>query len=175
MRDAIFAVGLACVAVLSWPEVASAGEKPNTIGFQADVGVPDGSALSLAYRLDPVTFTGGATYNLMAVGPRVGVQWDVVGPLTLSADLGTSGKNDLSLFAPDEDLPSFSYNYASAQIGFATDGDFRFFMRGGISYIWFSVDDYQNTSGETTVTLKNITGDALVAPTLKLGVNWFVL
>jgi hypothetical protein len=48
-------------------------------------------------------------------------------------------------------------------------------MRGGISYVWFSVDDYQNTSGETTVILKNISGAAYVAPTLKLGVNWFVL
>lgn len=175
MRNAIIAC-LAC-ALLSWPEVARAEEDElNTIGFQADVGAPDGAAFAVAWRPGPVTLTAGATYNLMAVGPRAGVQWDVVGPLTLSADLGASGKNDLSLFTPEE-LPSFSYNYVSAQVGFSTgqESNFRFFMRGGISYIWFSVDDYQNTSGETTVTLKNISGSALVAPTLKLGVNWFVL
>ena len=163
---------LACVAALALPEFAGAEEKPNTVGFQADVGVPDGAALSLACKPGdgPFTLTAGAAYNLMAVGPRLGLQLDVVGPLTLSADLGTSGKNDLSLFT-DEELPSFYYNYANAQVGFATDGDFRFFMRGGISYVWFSVDDYQDDS----VTLRYISGDALVVPTLKLGINWFVM
>ena len=175
MRNVIFA-GLFCAIFLSWPEPiwAAQAEEPNTIGFQADVGVPDGSAFSLAYRPDPFTFTAGPTYNLMAVGARLGVQWDVVSPLTLNVDLGTSGENNLSLFT-DKEGPSFYYNYASAHVGFATEGNFRFFMRGGISYVWLSVDDYQNTSGEATVTLRDISGSVLVAPTLKLGINWFVL
>jgi hypothetical protein len=153
-------------------------------GVLFDVALPDGLALSFAYRPHwAVRLSLGGTYNLLAPGIRVGVaavpfQWAVTPSLSLdaghvfAADVGKviSGSTSIPK-GVDPLLKSVSYNYADLLLGleFGSQRRFNFYVKLGLSRVWASASGTgQVSTGNYTTTVKDPAVN-LGIPSVKLG------
>jgi len=151
------------------------------VGMQMDVGVPDGAALGLVLR--PIPFHKydwlhvgvSGTYNVLAPGIRVGATFDPikfpVAP-TLTAEYGHAFEGKV----PGVDKsPGVSYDYTNLHLGleFGNRDTFRFFLRGGVSYLNVNTSGFQETMSNKDVAIGNPSFTARVAPTAKLGFSLY--
>lgn len=117
------------------------------LGAMLDAGVPDGANLALVWRpFHWLRLHAGPSYNLNSFGVRGGVSllpvdsW-ITPSLVLEGghffdgDLGATMESVLGVDA--EDAPErLSYTYSNAHLGLELgSSDFRFFIRGGYSYV----------------------------------------
>jgi hypothetical protein len=108
-------------------------------GVTMDVGVPDGAALGIVVRprFDWLRIAGAVTHNGIAPGLRFGVTLDPIDfPVapTLTVEGGHYWQGTLPTVS---DSPTVGYNYANIHLGLeiGSRATFRFFLRGGVSYL----------------------------------------
>ncbi len=144
-----------------------------TVGITTDLGVPDGAAVGLVVRpkFDWLRLGAAGTYNGMAPGARVGVTFDPIafpiGP-TFTVEGGHSWQGRL----PIGDAPTMSYSYANFHLGLEVGNraTFRFFLRGGTSWIdGGTVSSQGSTSGSNSAGLGSSSYRGWLAPSGKLG------
>ncbi|MGA7121545.1 MAG: hypothetical protein WBY94_15680 [Polyangiaceae bacterium] len=142
-----------------------------TFGMFMDLGVPDGVALGLVVRpaFDWLRIGGAVTHNGMAPGARFGVTLDPVaapvGP-TLTVEGGHYWGGKLPMIS---DSPSIAYNYANFHLGLEVGNraTFRFFLRGGVSWLDLSTAQSQGPSSGSGIANPSYSG--WLAPSGKLG------
>jgi hypothetical protein len=152
-------------------ETTSEAEEPARphFGFELAAGVPDGFSLSILAR--PWTFLelrAGAAYNVVSFGVQGGITLapiDFIFRPVLTLDAGHFFPGDANkvaqMISGDGELSSplleqVSYTWASAQLGIDIGVDqFRFFLRGGISYIRAPLarEAFATSDGEVSVTV----------------------
>jgi len=120
-------------------------------GMTMDLGVPDGAALGVVVRprFDWLRVGAAVTHNGMAPGARIGVTIDPVSfPMapTLTVECGHSFEGRLSIVGG---APTVSYNYANFHVGLEVGNRaaFRFFLRGGASFLDASAAHMQGATG----------------------------
>jgi len=157
----------------------------NHWGLQIDAGAPSGFSAALVWR--PWTFlrvNGGVGYDLAALGLKGGVtllpfHWAVTPTLGFEGGhffegdfsnppFGTITNASLKILAKQ-----FSYDYVSADLGleFGAQNRFVFYVRGGITQIWWTPQNVQAAldaaePNKFTASQASFTGRA---PTARLG------
>jgi len=149
-------------------------ERHHTVGMVMDVGVPDGAAIGLSLRpfVEWLRVTAAGTYNGMAPGARIGMTLDPIAfPIapTFTVEGGHSWAGSVPLIG---DAVAVGYNYMNLHLGleFGSQSSFRFFLRGGVS--WLDVSSStgsQKTDGSGTASLSDPSFSGWVAPSGKLG------
>lgn len=144
------------------------------VGLSFDIGAPDGAALGVVVRphLNWLRLDLAGTYNGLAPGLRGGLTLDpikfpMVPTLTLEGGGTWPGK------VPGvSNSPEVSYDYVNLHLGieFGNRDTWRFYLRGGWSYINAQVSDFQNAiTLPSGVSIGNPTLSGWVAPSAKLG------
>jgi len=120
------------------------------LGFSADVGAPEGLALSAIWRPVPyVRLFGGPNWNYAALGFHAGatvVPWAWAISPTLSVEGGRYYSSDLTWLAKDASgvpaalaplLKDVGYTYGSLQLGLelGSPRGFQLSIRAGLSYL----------------------------------------
>lgn len=197
---ALFCVSGQCVAQgptgAPAPDVsvtpAQPAQRDTQFGINLDAGIPDGVALGLLYR--PVHFLrvgASGSYNGFGFGARGTV---TLAPFkffitpTLSVEAGHYWAADVGplvrqagLEVPPEAAPllqEVAYDYGNAHVGFEVGVPqyFMFFLRGGISYVRSTVENFgqvvQAASGDPTLEVADLRVRVTV-PSLKLGITAF--
>jgi hypothetical protein len=143
-----------------------------TFGMSMDVGVPDGAALGVVVRprFDWLRLGASITHNGIAPGVRLGVTIDPIAfPIapTLTIEGGHYWAGTLPMF---QGSPSIGYDYANFHLGIEVGNraSFRFFLRGGASWVDMSGAQAQNTS-VTSTGIGNPSYTGWLAPSAKLG------
>lgn len=169
------------VAAFSLVSIAAFADEPRHryVGVQADTGVPDGAALGLVVKPIPVESFDmlrvgvSGTYNGIAPGVRAGLtidplRWHVFAP-TLTGEAGHAFTGTV----PGGKGTTVSYDYLNAHFGleFGNRNAWRFFMRGGVSWVNFNTGNFQGALNlsDTSVIVGNPTFNGMFAPSLKLG------
>jgi hypothetical protein len=143
------------------------------VGMIMDLGVPDGVALGLVFRpqFDWLRLAAAGTYNGMAPGVRLGVTIDPIAfPIapTLTVEGGHYWEGRLPMI---NDAPSLSYSYANFHFGLEAGNraTYRFFVRGGASWIEGSTANFQSTAGGGGPAIGNPSFNGWLAPSGKIG------
>jgi hypothetical protein len=152
---------------------AASAERHHTFGMVMDVGVPDGAALGVSVRpfVEWLRVSAAGSYNGMAPGARVGMTLDPIAfPIapTFTVEGGHYWSGPVPMV---KDSVSVGYNYMNLHLGleFGSQSSFRFFVRGGVSWLDISgtVNQQSNSSGSPSVSDPSFSG--WVAPSGKLG------
>jgi hypothetical protein len=168
---------------------AAGPPRHRTFGMTMDVGVPDGAALGLVVRphFDWLRIAGAVTHNGIAPGVRVGVTLDPIAfPIapTLTFEAGHYWEGKLPMI---QDSPTLGYNYANIHLGLeiGNRATFRFFLRGGVSYLDVNASNINMGSGSSGTVAANgsnaMSGSGIgnpsfsgwVAPSGKLGFSLY--
>jgi hypothetical protein len=183
LRLAVLAVALAAVSVAR-PAHADEPPWPTYLGLQLGADSPGGAlaALTLTPGVPWARVHAGLTWNYYAFGVQGGatvMPWRGRVTPTLTVAVGRSFDADLrsalsGLNIPSEyrgSLSSVGYDYVSAmlglEIGSPTGG--AFFVRGGLSRVWSTLDGVTNAqSPGTTVNTSPVDVTAWV-PAMDLG------
>jgi len=152
---------------------SAAASSHRTFGMFMDLGVPDGAALGLVVRprFDWLRIGGAVTHNGMAPGMRFGVTLDPVafpiGP-TFTVEGGHYWGGKLPMVS---DSLSIAYNYANFHLGLevGSRAAFRFFLRGGVSWLDVSTAQSQSATGGGGSGIGNPSYSGWLAPSGKLG------
>jgi opacity protein-like surface antigen len=155
------------------PAKASAPSRHHrTFGMSMDVGVPDGAALGVVMRprFDWLRLGAAVTHNGIAPGVRLGVTIDPIAfPIapTLTIEGGHSWAGTVPML---QGSPSIGYDYANFHLGIEVGNraSFRFFLRGGASWVDMSSAQAQNT-GVAITGIGNPSYTGWLAPSAKLG------
>lgn len=152
-----------------------------TLGLAFDVGVPEGGALSVAYRpWRPLRLWAGPAWNYLGWGLQGGVavlpwHWAVSPALSLEGG-HYFGANVTHVFknVPEDAKPllrSVGYDYVAGHLGveFGSQRGFTFSLRLGLSYLRAAA---KGTSQGTDVTFRDPTLRATL-PSVKLGFQYF--
>jgi hypothetical protein len=146
-----------------------------TFGLSMDLGVPDGAALGLVVRprFDWLRIGAAATHNGMAPGVRFGVTVDPIAfPIapTLTVDGGHYWEGAMPLL---KGSPAIGYNYANFHLGLEVGNraTFRFFLRGGVSWLDVSTAHFQSASATSSMGDPSFSG--WLAPSGKLGFSTY--
>jgi hypothetical protein len=154
-------------------------ERPNLIGVQLDVGAPDGIAPSLVFSpfLYFIKIPVSVTTNCFGLGWRAGVTLDPVkwalGP-SYTLEYGAYKSLNLRGVTGEEKLPLVNYSYLNNHLGLeiGNPNGFRFFLRGGFSYIWANTKELEafinDKQTKTTVTSGELNVEGWI-PSAKLG------
>ena len=168
--------------------------RKHVLGLQLDAGVPDGASATVVYRpLGFVRLGGGLLYNSAGYGVHGGVTVAPYFPIapSLSLDVGhyfnSNAANRVSQFTAVSDgvrvlLQDVGYTFVEASVGleFGHPDWFVFFVRGGLSRAWASVNNanaaaQQLTSGSSTrVTSMTTPYVEINTPEVKAGFIFFV-
>lgn len=149
----------------------------NFLGISTDVGVPDGLGVGFVLRPMPWFRTNyHFTHNSAAPGYRVGVTIDPINfPVapTATAEYGASVPGQI---VGVENSPFVWYNYSNLHAGleFGKRNYFRFYIRGGVSFVNIQTKAISAMLDQKEVTLisdPSIRG--MFFPTTKLGVVFF--
>ena len=191
MKKYLLSLLLICLVSFCIPTAqADDTSRDPLIGMQLDLGVPDGAALGIV--LSPCIYwaklSGAITTNGFGVGWRVGLILDPldfpIGP-SATVEYGNSGSFNISSLV-DEDLPDVAYSYINLHLGmeFGDPRSFRFYLKGGPSWLFLEThnlqqiiktreedykknkDLYQNAEIST---LSELEATILIMPTVKLG------
>jgi hypothetical protein len=150
-----------------------------TFGVDADVGVPDGAALGLVVRpkVEWLRLGAALTHNTLAPGVRLGATLDPINfPIapTFTVEGGHYWEGNLPFV---KDSPAVSYNYANFHLGLeiGSRASFRFFLRGGVSWLDVSTAHFQDStaSGSATSAIGDPTFHGWIAPSGKLGFSLY--
>lgn len=140
-----------------------------TFGMTMDLGVPDGAALGLVVRpkFDWLRIGAAVTHNGMAPGARLGITFDpIVFPMvpTFTVEGGHYWEGTLPLL---KNSTTIGYNYANFHLGLevGSRATFRFFLRGGASWLDVSTAHFQGGSSA----IGNPSYSGWLAPSGKLG------
>lgn len=156
------------------PAHAAAPSRPHhTFGMTMDVGLPDGAALGLVVRpkFDWLRLGAAVTHNGMGPGVRLGVTLDPI-QYAVAPTLTVEGGHCFAGTVPGiQGSPSIGYDYANFHLGleFGNRSSFRFFIRGGASWVNMSGAQAQNTVINNGSTIMNPSYTGWVAPSAKLG------
>jgi hypothetical protein len=149
-----------------------------TFGVTTDLGLPDGAAFGVVVRpkFDWLRLNVAGTYNLMAPGVRVGVTIDPIA-FVIAPTLTVEGGHSWAGRLPIGDAPTVGYTYANFHLGIEAGNRarFRFFVRGGVSWIDATgAGNVQGGSGGTSgVGIINPSYAGWLAPTAKLGISTY--
>jgi hypothetical protein len=160
-----------------------------TFGMSMDVGVPDGAALGLVVRphFDWLRIGGAVTHNGIAPGLRLGVTIDPVA-FPIAPTLTVEGGHYWQGTIPGvQDSPDVGYNYANFHLGLeiGNRSTFRFFLRGGASWIDVNTANFKGSTGTNGMVsangssttsgsgFGNPTFNGWLAPTGKLGFSLY--
>ncbi len=148
-----------------------------TIGMTMDLGVPDGAALGVVVRpaFDWLRLGAAATHNGMAPGVRLGVTFDPV-DFALAPTFTAEGGHYWAGTLPGvSKAPSIGYDYANLHLGLevGSRATFRFFLRGGVSWLDVSTAHFQNASGGTGSGIGDPSFSGWIAPSGKLGFSTY--
>ena len=151
----------------------ASAERHRTFGMVMDVGVPDGAALGLSVRpfVEWLRVSAAGTYNGIAPGARVGMTLNPIS-FPIAPTLTVEGGHYWSGSVPTmNDAVAVGYNYMNFHLGleFGNQSSFRFYLRGGISWLDISstINQQSNSSGSANVSDPSFSG--WVAPSGKLG------
>jgi hypothetical protein len=138
-----------------------------------DVGVPDGAALGLSVRpfVEWLRVSAAGTYNGMAPGARVGITLDPIS-FPIAPTLTVEGGHYWAGSVPTmNDAVAVGYNYMNFHLGleFGSQSSFRFYLRGGVSWLDISSTINQQASGSGSPTVSDPSFSGWVAPSGKLG------
>ena len=156
------------------PARAAAPSRPHrTFGMTMDVGLPDGAALGLVVRpkFDWLRLGAAVTHNGMGPGVRLGVTLDPL-QYAVAPTLTVEGGHCFAGTVPGvQGSPSIGYDYANFHLGleFGNRSTFRFFFRGGASWVNMSSAQAQNSVINNGSTILNPSYTGWVAPSAKLG------
>jgi hypothetical protein len=156
------------------PAKAAAPSRPHhTFGMTMDVGLPDGAALGVVVRpkFDWLRLGAAVTHNGMGPGLRFGVTLDPVS-YAVGPTLTVEGGHCFAGTVPGiQGSPSIGYDYANFHLGleFGNRSTFRFFVRGGASWVNMSSAQAQNSVINNGSTIMNPSYTGWVAPSAKLG------
>ncbi len=160
------------------------------LGLQLDAGVPNGATAALLYR--PVKFLrlgGGVLYNYVGYGATGSVSilpyhW-IAPSLTFEAGhyFPANASEKIARFVTVDPnltpmLQRVGYTFANAQLGLelGAPNSFVFFVRGGLSRVWFSAHDANKVvlhgSDGSSVTFADPSG-RFGLPSAKLGFMLF--
>jgi hypothetical protein len=151
------------------------GAEPHhrTFGMFMDLGVPDGGALGLVVRprFDWLRIGGAVTHNGMAPGMRLGVTIDPIAfPIapTFTIEGGHYWEGRLPVVS---NSPSIGYNYANFHLGLevGSRAAFRFFLRGGVSYLDVNTAHFQSAPSGSGSGIGDPSYSGWLAPSGKLG------
>jgi hypothetical protein len=138
-----------------------------------DVGVPDGAALGLVVRprYDWLRIGAAVTHNGMAPGARLGVTFDpIVFPMapTFTVEGGHYWEGTLPMV---KNSPAIGYNYANFHLGLeaGSRAAFRFFLRGGVSWVDVRTAHFQGAAGTSGSGIGDPSYSGWLAPSGKLG------
>jgi len=164
---AVAGIGTAAADRSPSPEVP----RHRTFGMAMDVGVPDGAGLALVVRprFDWLRFTAAFTHNGMAPGARIGMTLDPAA-FPLGPTLTVEGGHSFAGTIPGmQGSPSIGYDYANIHLGLEVGNraTFRFFLRGGASWLAVNAAHVQGAAGGSGIGDPSFTG--WLAPTGKLG------
>lgn len=145
------------------------------IGFQFDVGLPEGATAGAV--VSPYFYwlkvSGSVTNNYLAWGGRVGVTVDPikfpVGP-SFTTELGTTNRFDMSTLVGTK-LPEASFNYVNLLLGLeiGSPNRVRFFVRAGMTYLWARTYDYNSSLNNPNLQISDPRARIWLTPTFKLG------
>jgi hypothetical protein len=109
----------------------------------------------------------------MAPGARIGITFDPISfPVapTLTVEGGHYWQGTLPIATG---APPIGYDYANFHLGLEFGGrdSFRFFLRGGLSWVDVKTADFKNLAGtsDATVAIGNPSFSGWLAPSAKLG------
>ena len=151
----------------------ASAEHHRTFGMVMDVGVPDGAALGLSVRpfVEWLRVSAAGTYNGMAPGARVGITLDPIS-FPIAPTLTVEGGHYWAGSVPTmNDAVAVGYNYMNFHLGleFGSQSSFRFYLRGGVSWLDISSTINQQASGSGSPTVSDPSFSGWVAPSGKLG------
>jgi hypothetical protein len=163
-------------------------------GLSLDVGVPNGASATLLYR--PLKFLrlgGGLLYNYIGYGALASVSiqphyW--IAP-SLSFEGGhyfdSNAVDKVARFTTVDDslrplLESVGYTFVNAQVGLelGAPSTFVFFIRGGLSRVWLSVNNANQAAqassgnGGTRIAYTDNPSVRLGIPSVKAGFMFYV-
>jgi hypothetical protein len=148
-----------------------------TFGMSMDLGVPDGAALGLVVRprFDWLRIGAAVTHNGMAPGARLGVTFDPIDfglVPTFTVEGGHYWEGTLPLV---RNSPAIGYNYANFHLGLevGSRASFRFFLRGGVSWLDVSTAHFQNTMPSSSSSIGDPSYSGWLAPSGKLGFSLY--
>jgi hypothetical protein len=157
-----------------------------TFGMSMDVGVPDGAALGLVVRphFDWLRIGAALTHNGIAPGLRLGVTVDPIAfPIapTFTVEGGHYWQGTVPFVQNATDV---GYNYANFHVGLeiGNRSTFRFFIRGGASWLDVNTNNFQSSNapsgmtganGGSTSGVGNPTFNGWLAPSGKLGFSLY--
>jgi len=152
---------------------APSSQRHRTFGLEMDVGVPDGAALGFSVRpwIDWCRIVAAGSYNGMAPGVRGGLTLDPIA-FPIAPTLTVEGGHFWAGSVPaTKDSLALGYNYMNFHLGLeiGSRDTFRFFLRGGVSWVDITSGNYQTAEGTGTATLSNPSYSGWVAPSGKLG------
>ncbi|HEY4012149.1 MAG TPA: hypothetical protein VGM06_02325 [Polyangiaceae bacterium] len=166
---------------------AAASPRHRTFGMTMDVGVPDGAALGIVVRprFDWLRIAGAVTHNGIAPGVRFGVTLDPI-DFPIAPTLTVEGGHYWQGTIPGiSESPTVGYNYANIHLGLeiGSRSNFRFFLRGGVSYLDVSASNINMGSNGTVAAngasamsgsgIGNPSFSGWVAPSGKLGFSLY--
>ena len=184
--------GTTAIPVSAAP-AARTGRGYRMFGLSLDVGVPNGASATLLYR--PLKFLrlgGGFLYNYIGYGALASVSiqphyW-IAPSLSLEAGhyFDSNALNKVSRFTSVDTsvqplLERVGYTFVNAQVGLelGAPSTFVFFVRGGLSRVWLSVNNanqaVQSASGNGGTRLSYIADPSvrLGIPSVKAGFMFF--
>lgn len=152
------------------------------VGLQFDVGAPDGAAAGLVLRPIPderydwFRLVGSVTYNGLEhvpPGVRGGLTFDPLRSPVAPTLTGEVGHAFAGTIYGVNGSPTVSYDYVNVHLGleFGNRNVWRFFLRGGVSWINLQTGNFQGALNlsDSTIVVGNPTFNGFVAPTGKLG------
>lgn len=149
------------------------GERHRTVGMVMDVGVPDGAAIGLSLRpfVEWLRVTAAGTYNGMAPGARIGMTLDPIA-FPIAPTFTVEGGHCWAGMVPMiSDSVAVGYSYMNLHMGLeiGSQSSFRFFLRGGVSWLDVSSTGTQRADGSGTASVSDPSFSGWVAPSGKLG------
>ncbi|HTT71562.1 MAG TPA: hypothetical protein VMG32_10095 [Anaeromyxobacteraceae bacterium] len=176
------------------PAVAARTRGYRRFGLSLDVGVPNGASATLLYR--PLKFLrlgGGLLYNYIGYGALASVSiqphyW-IAPSLAIEAGhyFDANALDKVAHFATVDDsirplLEQVGYSFVNAQAGFelGAPSTFVFFIRGGLSRVWLSVNNANqaaqaaSASGGSRLTYVADPNVRLGIPSVKAGFMFYV-
>lgn len=154
-----------------------ASEDRNFFGFSTDVGVPDGLGVGVVLRPAPWFRSNyHFTHNSAAPGYRIGVTLDPINfPIAPTATVEYGASVPGQVVGLDRS-PFVWYNYSNLHLGleFGKRNYFRFYLRGGISFIGAKTKALSVVLDQKEVVLiSDPSVNAVFFPTTKLGMVFF--
>jgi hypothetical protein len=170
MRSFIAAAILVSTAAFS--TTAKAEEPKHYLGFQLDVGAPDGVNLGISAHpyVQWMRVVVSGSYNYLSPGVRAELTLDPMpwaAGLTLTGDVGHFWPGSVPEMAGS---PSVAYSYVNLQPGleFGRRNSWRLFFRGGVSWVDAKITNIVINNDKTFV-FSNTDANFRLAPSAKIG------